>query len=147
MTGSPAPRSRPPLPEPVATPQTAPYWEMAAAGLLALRRCSSCSAAFHGAVDCCPACGSGATEWFAASGRARLYSYVIVHRGEGGFAERTPYAVAVVELEEGPRMLTGIAGVDPTPESLVLDMPLQVVFEERGGYALPVFAPADGGPE
>jgi uncharacterized protein len=132
------------LPEPVPTPRTLPYWEMAASGALALRRCLTCDAAFHGAVDGCPECGSGKTEWFTASGRASLYSYVIVHRGQGAFADRAPYAVAVVELEEGPRMLTGLVDVDPTPEALVLDMPLRVRFERRGGYALPVFAPAEG---
>jgi uncharacterized OB-fold protein len=60
----------------------------------------------------------------------------------GGFAEQVPYAIAVVELEEGPRMMTNIVGIENTPENLVLDMELEVEFETRGDQAVPVFHPA-----
>ena len=52
-----------------------------------------------------------------------------------------PYAIAVVQLEEGPRMMTNIVGLPPTPEALELDMPLRVRFEQRGDVSLPVFGP------
>ena len=52
-----------------------------------------------------------------------------------------PYAIAVVELEEGPRMMTNIVGLENTPEALVLDMPLEVAFEPRGDQSVPVFRP------
>jgi hypothetical protein len=52
-----------------------------------------------------------------------------------------PYAIAVVELEEGPRMMTNIVDVANTPESLVLDMALEVAFEPRGEQSVPVFRP------
>ena len=81
--------------------------------------------------------------WFTASGRASLYSYVINHRPAPGFEDQTPYAIAVVELEEGPRMMTNIVGLPATPEALKLDMPLQVRFERRGNVSLPVFGPAE----
>ena len=58
------------------------------------------------------------------AGKARLYSYVISHRPAPGFQDYVPYAIAVVELEEGPRMMTNIVGVEPTPENLPLDLPL-----------------------
>ena len=80
----------------------------------------------------CPSCGSGDVEWFTASGRATLYSYVINHRPAPGFEADAPYAIAVVQLAEGPRMMTNLVGVDPTPEALQLDMELRVVFERRG---------------
>ncbi len=57
----------------------------------------------------------------------------------GGFADQIPYAIAVVELEEGPRMMTNIVGIENTPENLVLDMDLEVEFESRGDQAIPVF--------
>jgi uncharacterized OB-fold protein len=79
-----------------------------------------------------------------ASGRATLYSYVINHRLPKWID--APYAIAVVQLEEGPRMMTNILGVPQTPEALVLDMPLEVVFESvSADIALPKFRPAQGG--
>jgi uncharacterized OB-fold protein len=53
-----------------------------------------------------------------------------------------PYAIAIVELDEGPRMMTSIVGVENTPELLVLDMPLRVAFDRRGDVNVPVFTPA-----
>ena len=78
---------------------------------------------------------------FKASGRASLYSYVINHRPHPAFDG--PYAIAVVELEEGPRMMTNIVDTPQTPEALILDMPLDVVFEElNDDISLPKFRPA-----
>jgi uncharacterized OB-fold protein len=78
---------------------------------------------------------------FAASGRATLSSYVINHRAAPGF--EAPYSIAVVALEEGPRMLSNVVGCPQTPEALVLDMPLEVVFEPVSDeIALPLFRPA-----
>jgi len=80
---------------------------------------------------------------FAASGKAILYSYVIHHRKVPGFTP--PYAIAVVELAEGPRMMTNIIDCEQTPEALVLDMPLIVAFEKMDDeITLPLFRPAKG---
>ena len=69
---------------------------------------------------------------------------MINHRAIPGFEEDTPYAIAVVKLEEGPRMMTNIVGIENTPENLVLDMPLEVVFEDATDeVAIPKFRPAD----
>jgi uncharacterized OB-fold protein len=76
-----------------------------------------------------------------ASGRATLYSYVIHHRPVPGFVP--PYSIAVVELEEGPRMMTNIVEIAQTPETLQIDMPLEVVFERMTDeISLPLFRPA-----
>jgi hypothetical protein len=64
---------------------------------------------------------------------------VINHRPAPGF--EAPYAIAVVALDEGPRMMSSIVGVENTPENLELDMALQVTFEERGDMMVPVFEP------
>ena len=66
---------------------------------------------------------------------------MIHQRPAPGF--EAPYAIAVVELEEGPRMMTNLTGVPQTPEALVLDMPLEVVFERlTDDITLPLFQPA-----
>lgn len=79
--------------------------------------------------------------WYKASGRASLYSYVIHHRPVPGFTP--PYSIAVVELAEGPRMMTNIVDCPQTPEALALDMPLEVTFTAVSDQiTLPQFKPA-----
>ena len=79
-------------------------------------------------------------SWFKASGRATLYSYVIHHRPAPGFTP--PYSIAVVELAEGPRMMTNIVNCPQTPEALQLDMPVEVTFTKLSdAIALPQFQP------
>ena len=80
---------------------------------------------------------------FKASGRAKLYSYVIHHRPVPGFVP--PYSIAVVELDEGPRMMTNVVDCPQTPEALELDMVLEVKFEKLDdAVTLPLFRPAKG---
>jgi uncharacterized protein len=128
-------------PEPVPTPETQPFWDGCAAGELRLQRCLDCAEAYFYPRPVCPACGSTAVEWFTASGEATLYSYVISYRPARGFEDDVPYAIAVVQLAEGPRMMTNLVGVPNTPEALVLDMPLRVTFTRRGEVNLPLFTP------
>ena len=130
-------------PVPVPTPETQPFWDGCAAGELRIQRCTGCGKPYFYPRPVCPDCGSANVEWFTASGRATLYSYVINHRAAPGFADDGPYAIAVVQLEEGPRMMTNILGLPATPEALELDMPLQVTFEPRGNVSLPQFKPAE----
>lgn len=128
-----------PVPQP--TPDTEGYWEGTRRRELRLQRCSSCGRAFFYPRSSCPHCGATDVAWFVSSGRGRLHTYVISHRAAPGFDPDVPYAIAVVELDEGPRMLTNIVGVDNTPEALVLDMALEVDFESRGDQLVPVFRP------
>ncbi len=130
-----------PAPEP--TPDTQRFWDGAKAGELWIQRCTACGDPYFYPRAYCPRCASRDVEWFRASGRATLYSYVINHRPAPGWDE--PYVIAVVELEEGPRMMTNVVGVPAEPESLPLDMLLQVTFEPRGDYAVPLFEPAREG--
>jgi hypothetical protein len=127
---------------PVPTPETQPYWDGCAAGELRIQRCVDCGNPYFYPRPICPSCGSGNVEWFTASGQATLHSYVISHRPAPGFEADTPYAIAVVQLAEGLRMMTSLVGVPATPEALLLDMPLRVAFELRGDLSLPVFTPA-----
>jgi len=80
---------------------------------------------------------------FTASGRGKLSSYVINHRPHPAWSE--PYSIALVELDEGPRMMSNVVGCPQTPEVLVLDMPLEVCFERlTDEITLPLFRPAGG---
>lgn len=127
---------------PVPTPETQHYWDGARRGELLLQRCDDCSKTYFPPRPFCPACGSRKVGTVKASGKATLYSYVINHRAAPGFT--APYAIAVVELAEGPRMMTNIVGCPQTPEALQLDMPLEVAFEALDDkITLPVFRPAN----
>lgn len=130
--------------KPVPTPslESLHYWQGTAQGELRIQRCLDCGKPFFYPRTGCPNCASTNVTWESASGRARLHTYLISHRGMGGFAAEIPYAIAVVQLEEGPRMMTNIVGIENTPENLVLDMELEVEFETRGDQAVPVFHPA-----
>lgn len=130
-----------PVPEP--TPETLHFWEGTRAGELRIQRCRACEGAYFPPRPFCPHCSSRDVAIEVASGRATLHSYVIHHREVPGFP--SPYAIAVVELDEGPRMMTNIVDCEQTPEALELDMALEVTFEQlTDEIALPVFRPAEG---
>jgi len=129
---------RRPVPEP--TPETAHFWEGTRAGELRLQRCAACATTYFPPRPFCPACSSRDVEVVVASGRATLYSYVIHHRDAPGFT--APYAIAVVELAEGPRMMSNIVDCPQTPEALELDMELEVTFDPlTDEITLPLFRP------
>ncbi|MBT2505419.1 Zn-ribbon domain-containing OB-fold protein [Streptomyces sp. ISL-98] len=126
---------------------TRPYWEAAAQGRLLVRRCGACGEAHHYPREFCPRCWSDDVEWEQATGRATLYTWSVVHRNDlPPFGARTPYTAAVVDLAEGPRMMTEI--VDCAEGELRIGMELEVAFREGGdavetdGCAVPVFRPA-----
>ena len=127
---------------PMPTPETQHFWDGARAGELRLQRCDACDHVYFPPRPFCPACASRKVSVFAASGKATLYSYVINHPPAApGFTP--PYAIAVVTLEEGPRMMTNIVDCPQTPEALVLAMPPEVKFEKLDdAITLPLFAPA-----
>ena len=128
---------------PVPTPETQHYWDGAKEGELRLQRCDACTKAYFPPRPFCPECGSREVSVFKASGKATLHSYVINHMKAPGF--EPPYTVAVVELEEGPRLMSNILDCPATPEALVLDMPLEVTFEKvTDDITLPQFKPAEG---
>ena len=120
--------TRSPLPEP--TPETRHFWEGTRAGELRLQRCDDCGKVYFPPRSFCPACGSRAVSILVASGRGTLHTYVISHVAMPDSGLEAPYSVAVVELEEGPRLLTNIVECEQTPEALQLDMPVEVVFED-----------------
>ena len=128
------------IPKP--TPETQHYWDGAAEGELRLQRCDACANTYFPPRPFCPDCGSRAVSVIVAPGRATLYSYVINHLPTPGFDDG-PFAIAVVELEEGPRLMANILDCPQTPEALQLDMALEVTFEKLSdAITLPQFRPA-----
>lgn len=131
-------------PVPIPTPETQHFWDGTKENKLLLQRCTSCEAAYFPPRPFCPVCSSREVAVEQASGRGFLYSYVISHRPHPAFDG--PYSIAVVELDEGPRMMTNIVGCDQTPEALELDMAVEVTFEPiTDEITLPLFTPAGAG--
>ena len=130
-------------PIPVPSPETQFFWEKVRQHELWIPRCTTCGHTFFPPQLHCPQCLSPRVEWFKALGKGILYSYMINHRPAPGFEEGVPYAIAIVRLEEGPRMMTNIVGIENTPENLILDMPLEVIFEDvREDVTIPKWKPA-----
>jgi uncharacterized OB-fold protein len=121
--------------------ETQPFWDAARAGQLLVKRCADCGAAHFYPRPFCPRCWSAAVSWEEASGRAVLYTWSVVHHNDlPPFSERLPYVAAVVDLAEGPRMMTNV--VDCDAERLRVGMPLQVTYREIAEHVtIPVFAP------
>ncbi len=127
-------------PLPTVTPDNEPFWDACKRHLLALQKCKDCdNLRLPGPI--CPNCLCMEAEWTPLSGRGKLFAWTIIHqRYHKGFAEETPYNVAIVELEEGPRLLTNI--VDCANEDLRVDMAVDVVFDDvTEEITLPRFKP------
>ncbi|MGE4605483.1 MAG: Zn-ribbon domain-containing OB-fold protein [Myxococcota bacterium] len=137
-------RQRSTKPIPIPTPETQHFWDGTLAGELRLQRCDSCSNVYFPPRPFCPKCASRSVRVFAASGLGTLHSFVINQRAAPGSGFEAPYSIAIVELEEGPRMMTNIVDSPQTPEALVLNMPVEVTFAKLSDdVALPLFRPRD----
>ena len=128
---------------PVPTPETRHFWDGCRDGKLILQRCGDTGRAYFPPRPFSPYTGSRNVSVFEASGRGTLYSYVINQRPAKGFD--APYAIAIVQLPEGVRMMTNIVDCEQTPEALELDMPLEVCFDKiDDDISLPLWRPARG---
>lgn len=128
-----------PVPKPDS--ESAPFWDNARAGVLSVQRCESCGLHRLPATTYCPGCRSAQMQWVPCSGRGKIFSWIVVRHPvpAAAYASEVPYVVALVTLEEGPRMVSNI--VDCASSDIHADMPVQVGFTERDGFALPVFRP------
>jgi uncharacterized OB-fold protein len=128
-------------PLPVASPESTPFWQAAKEHRLLIPRCNACAKFWFPPSRLCPHCLSGDVGWQAVSGRGHVYSFVVFHRVyHPGFAGEVPYVVAIVELEEGPRMLTNIVGIPV--DQVRCNMPVAVVFDDVSNeVAIPKFTP------
>ena len=127
---------QPPLPQPDAL--TAPFWEACRRGALEVPVCSDCGHRFLPPGPCCPRCWSPRLATREVSGRGHVYSFAVYRRTyHPGMP--APYVVALVELDEGPRLISNVVGC--APEEVAVDMPVEVRFEAVGEFALPRFVP------
>lgn len=129
-------------PIPAITPEMRPFFEGAKRHELRVQRCRGCGALRFPARALCSACLSTDADWVAVSGRGAVYSFNIMHQVyHPGFAAEVPYAVVLVQLVEGPKMIANVVGIDA--HAVRIGMPLRVVFEPLSDeVTLPKFAPA-----
>jgi uncharacterized protein len=127
---------------PTPDPSTEAYWQAASGGTLLIKRCDACGRHHFYPRPFCPHCWSDRVDWVAASGRATLYTYSVVRtNGLPPFADRVPYVAAIVELEEGPRMMTNV--IDFDEDDLRIGMDLTLAWRPlEGELTAPVFRPA-----
>jgi uncharacterized OB-fold protein len=135
-----------PQPQISPSPDAAPFWDACARRELVLPFCGACARFFFYPRSACPQCGSRDVTWRAASGRGRLHSFCIQHQSAApGFRDAVPFVTAIVELEEGPRMMTLLTEVEPDPAGIRCEMAVEVAFAELDdGAVLPVFRPRRG---
>lgn len=125
---------------PAQASDTAPYWEAARRHELLLPRCRACDGRWSPPGAACPRCGALDFEWAPVCGRGEVVTYTVVHRAPSpAFAARVPYLLAVVQLAEGPRLLTNV--VDCAPEEARIGLPVEVTFEEHADGVVPQFRP------
>ncbi|MEO8601589.1 MAG: OB-fold domain-containing protein [bacterium] len=129
-------------PLPTITDETRPFYEGAKLRELRVQRCTACDTLRFPARALCSTCLSTASDWVRVSGAGEVFSFNVMHQVyHPGFAAEVPYAVIVVRLAEGPKMLSNLVGVDP--HAIRIGLPLRVVFEDlTDEITLPKFAPA-----
>lgn len=126
-------------PEPHPTPESQPYWDGAAAGVLRLQRCSECHKVRHYPQLVCADCYSLECDWIDASGRGTVHSWTVAHHAfHTAFKDDLPYTLVTVDLAEGPRAL---GRLHPDAQALLrIGMAVKVSFpRNEQGVALPVF--------
>jgi len=123
-----------PLPEP--NPETAFFWEAAQKGELHILRCNACGTYVHLPRPACRNCQSTDLAPARVSGRGVVHSFTVTHFPLPGF--EPPFAVALIELEEGVRLASNV--VDVPPEEMAVGIPVEVTFEKvADDVTLPLF--------
>lgn len=118
-----------PLPRPLDPALTQPFWEAAKRHELVMPRCKTCDHMFFYPRSECPRCLAPNLEWVRVSGRGRLHSYTIVYQpANAAFRADAPHIYAVVQLDEGPRLVSNV--VQCNPDDVRVDMPLVAVFDD-----------------
>jgi uncharacterized OB-fold protein len=127
---------------PIPDDSTQEFWEAARHGRLLIKRCLACRRAHFYPRPFCPHCWSEQVVWEEASGAATVYTWSVVHHHDlPPFRDRVPYVAAIIELAEGPRMMTNLVDVDPA--QVQFGMPVAVSFRaETDHFSYPVFRPA-----
>ena len=115
-----------------------PFWDACKEHRLILQRCEGCASYVFYPGYICPHCGGDQLQWQQVSGRGRIHSFSVIHHpADPVFAQSTPYVLALIELEEGPTMMSNIVGEDRF-EAAIGDA-VEVQFEDTGEVTLPRF--------
>lgn len=127
--------------QPVSNAETKAFWDGCAQEQFLLQRCASCGVYRHPPAPICSRCLSDRFEWLPARGTGTVYSFTIVREQSApGWSELVPYVLTVVELDEGPHVLTNLVNV--APGEVHIGMPVEVMFAElTDAIKLPVFRP------
>ena len=129
----------PEFPAPDITPLNRPYWDGLKEGRLRFQRCRVCDHAWLPAREACPQCLSAEAEWQDSAGRGQVVSWVVYHTAyHPAFKARLPYDVTLVELDEGPRLLTNVIDSE-AGHRLALGARVALAIEQEGDLALARF--------
>jgi hypothetical protein len=132
-------------PAPPATELTEPFWAGGLSGELRLQQCANCGHIRYPISTICPVCWSADCVWTPLSGRGTVQSHIVFERAyHEAWADQVPYVVALIELDEGPVLVSNVVGVQPS--AVRVGQPVTVTFARRSATAaLPQFTPVDGG--
>jgi uncharacterized OB-fold protein len=147
MSDAAKPAAAPPKPPamrfdlPTPEGDTQPFWDAAREGKLLIKRCTACGRTHFYPRPFCPHCWSVEVGWQQASGRGTVYTYSIVHQNDlPPFNQRLPYVAAIVDLAEGPRMMTNLVEVEH--DRIRVGMAVEVAFQKiSDDVTIPVFRP------
>ena len=121
--------------------ETQPFWDGCREGRFLVKHCNACGRDHFYPRPFCPTCWSDDVEWKQATGRGTVYTYSVVHVNDlPPFNERVPYVAAVVELDEGPRVMTNIEGLpfDDLRVGQAVEVDFKAISEE---ITIPVVRP------
>ena len=131
-----------PKPLPFVTDESRPFWDGCRKGKFFLQHCEECQRYQFYPRLYCMHCSSTLVRWVETSGHGVIYSYTVIHQNKSPeFVNDTPYNVVIVQLNEGPRLMSNIVDIDPT--DLRVNLPVTVVFDAvTETITLPRFRPA-----
>ena len=126
---------------PVVDSDSEPWWQAVQDRRLMVNACAACGRHSLYPRPFCPHCWSEDVSLTPATGRARVYTWSVIHQNAAPFDTRTPYVLAMVDLEEGPRLMTVLE--DCPPERVHADMEVTIAFrDDDDSFTVPVFRPA-----
>ena len=128
-------------PLPIVNEDTRPYWEYCKQHELRMQKCNGCGHIRFPVSILCPNCHAMDSVWTKLSGKGKVYSYIVYRIPyHESYKDDIPYTVAIIQLDEGPRMESNL--IVTNPEDIRIDMPVQVFFDDvTDEFSLPKFKP------
>jgi uncharacterized protein len=129
-------------PLPAIDEENKPFWDYAKNHELRMQKCNECHNIYYPPSSLCPHCHSwSGSEWTKLSGKGAVYSFIVARRATNpAFAKEVPYVVAIIETEEGGRLISNVVGCKP--DEVKVGMPVEVVFDDvTPEVTLPKFRP------